>query len=140
MRGLGTAILHGATTAIVAMIAKTVTERRRNVSAASPWPGWLVAVVIHSAYNHLLVSPLVATALLLIVLPLIVMAVFDRSERATREWVGAGLDLDLELLDLVLSEHFQATRLGNVSARAARRASKAPSSPTCSACSDWSWS
>ena len=41
------------------------------------------------------------------------MAVFDRSEKATREWVGAGLDLDLELLDLVLSEHFQATRLGN---------------------------
>ena len=46
-------------------------------------------------------------------LPLLVMAVFERSERATREWVGAGLDLDLELLDLVLSEHFRLTRFGN---------------------------
>jgi RsiW-degrading membrane proteinase PrsW (M82 family) len=111
-RGLGTAVLHGATTAIAAMLAKMVTERRRDWAALAILPGWLVAAMIHSAYNHLLVSPLVATALLLIVLPLIVMAVFDRSERATREWVGAGLDLDLELLDLVLSEHFQATRLG----------------------------
>jgi hypothetical protein len=95
------------------MVAKTVTERKRNWATLAIVPGWVLAVIIHSAYNHLLVSPLVATALLLIVLPLIVMAVFDRSERATREWVGAGLDLDLELLDLVLSEHFQATRLGN---------------------------
>ena len=64
-------------------------------------------------FNHLLVSPhRWRRSLLLIVLPLIVMTVFERSERATREWVGAGLDLDLELLQLVLSEHFQMTRLG----------------------------
>lgn len=113
VRGLGTAVLHGATTAIAAMLAKMLADRQRSWGALAILPGWLAAVVIHSVYNHLLVSPLIATALLLIVLPLIVMAVFDRSEQATREWVGAGLDLDLELLDLVLSEHFQATRLGN---------------------------
>ena len=37
---------------------------------------------------------------------------FDRSERITREWVGDGLDLDIELLQLVKSSHFGATRLG----------------------------
>jgi RsiW-degrading membrane proteinase PrsW (M82 family) len=111
-RGLGTAVLHGATTAIAAMLAKMLLDRYHGWAAAAILPGWLAAVAIHSAYNHLLVSPLVATALLLIVLPLIVMAVFERSEQATREWVGAGLDLDLELLQLVLSEHFQTTRLG----------------------------
>ena len=40
------------------------------------------------------------------------VAVFERSERATREWVGAGLDLDLTLLQLVMSDGFQATRFG----------------------------
>jgi len=35
-----------------------------------------------------------------------------RSEGATREWVGAGLDLDLTLLQLVMSDGFQATRFG----------------------------
>jgi hypothetical protein len=42
-----------------------------------------------------------------------VVVVFQRSERATREWVGAGLDLDIELLDLVRSEHFASTRFGH---------------------------
>jgi hypothetical protein len=39
--------------------------------------------------------------------------VFERSEKATREWVGAGLDLDLTLLQLVMSDGFQATRFGS---------------------------
>ena len=36
----------------------------------------------------------------------------QRSEQTTREWIGAGLDLDLELLNLVRSEHFAFTRFG----------------------------
>jgi RsiW-degrading membrane proteinase PrsW (M82 family) len=113
VRGLGTAVLHGATTALVAMLAKTIADRRSERVALAVLPGWALAAAMHSAYNHLLVSPLVATALLLIVLPLLVLAVFERSNRATREWVGAGLDLDLELLQLVTSEHFQVTRFGS---------------------------
>ena len=31
------------------------------------------------------------------VLPLVLVYVFQRSELTTREWIGAGLDLDLEL-------------------------------------------
>jgi protease PrsW len=112
VRGLGTGVLHGATTALVAMIAKTIADRKPERTLLAIVPGWAVAVIVHSAYNHLLVSPLVATALLLLVLPLLVLAVFERSDRATREWVGAGLDLDIELLQLVVSEHFQVTRFG----------------------------
>ena len=112
VRGLGTAVMHAATTAIVAMLAKTAQDRRHWSPAAAVVPGLLTAIVIHSLYNHLLVSPVLATGLLLIVLPLLIATVFDRSEKATREWVGSGLDLDLELLQLVLSEHFQSTRLG----------------------------
>jgi len=42
----------------------------------------------------------------------VVAAVFERSERLTREWVGDGLDLDVELLALIRSSHFGETRLG----------------------------
>jgi len=112
VRGLGTAVLHGATTAVLAMIAKTMADRKPERAMLALLPGWVAAIVIHAIYNRLLVSPLIATALLLIVLPLLVIAVFERSDRATREWVGAGLDLDIELLNLVVSEHFQVTRFG----------------------------
>jgi hypothetical protein len=49
------------------------------------------------------------------------VAVFERSERATREWIGAGLDLDLTLLQLVMSDGFQSTRFGKYLARLPER-------------------
>ena len=112
VRGLGTAVLHGTTTAVFAMVSKTLLDRRNSRRGLALLPGLGLAVVIHSAFNHLLLPALAMTALLLLLLPALVLAVFHRSERATREWVGAGLDLDLELLDLVRSEHFVHTRFG----------------------------
>jgi hypothetical protein len=53
------------------------------------------------------------TLLILAVLPVLVTLVFQRSENATREWVGAGLDLDIELLQLVSSQSFRQTRMGS---------------------------
>ena len=48
MRGLGTAVLHGATTAVVAMIAKTMADRKPERAFLAIFPGWGVAVVVHS--------------------------------------------------------------------------------------------
>lgn len=112
VRGLGTAVLHGATTAVFAMIAKTLIDRRAGRPALALLLGLAAAVAIHSGFNHLLLPPLVMTAVLLLVLPLVMIVVFQQSELATREWVGAGLDLDLQLLDLVRSDDFKFTRFG----------------------------
>ena len=113
VRGLGTAVLHGATTAIFGMVSKALADRPRRGAVAAFLPGFAAAVGIHSAFNHVLLPPIVQTLVLLMVLPLLVRWVFDRSDRATREWIGAGLDLDLEVLQLVESEHFTDTRLGH---------------------------
>lgn len=112
VRGLGTAVLHGATTAVLAMVTKSLVERRGRRVRVAALPALAAAYGIHSAFNHLLLPPLAMTALLLVVLPLLMIVVFQHSERATREWIGAGLDLDVELLDLVRSEVFAATRFG----------------------------
>ena len=112
VRGLGTAVLHGATTAVFAMITKALVDRPRRGLQTAWLPGLGVAAALHSGFNHLPLPPLAMTALLLFVLPLVVLAVFRQSERATREWVGAGLDLDIELLELVRSEIFSSTRFG----------------------------
>jgi len=112
VRGLGTAVLHGATTTLLAMIAKSLGDREASPGVRVFVPGWLLAVGVHSLFNHLLLPPVAMTALLLIVMPLLIVFVFERSERATAEWVGAGLDLDVELLQLIQSEHFSATRFG----------------------------
>ena len=111
LRGLGTGVLHAAATAIAAIVAKNMSERHPG-SPAAMLPGLALAVILHSLYNHLLAFPTLAAAATLVALPIIVAAVFERSEQATREWVGAGLDLDLTLLQLILSDGFQSTRFG----------------------------
>ena len=88
-------------------------RRRRRTACSGRLPAaGAAAVLLHSAYNHLLLPPLASTLLLLIVFPVLILTVFQRSEAATREWVGAGLDLDVELLQLIGSEHFGLTRFG----------------------------
>jgi RsiW-degrading membrane proteinase PrsW (M82 family) len=111
VRGLGTGVLHGATTAMAGIVGKAVADRHPR-SPLSIVAGAALAVATHSLYNHLLMYPGVAAVVMLIALPIVVVAVFERSERATREWVGAGLDLDLTLLELVMSDGFQDTRFG----------------------------
>ncbi len=112
VRGFGTAILHATTTAIVAIAAKSMADRYPDREFLVIWPGLIAAIALHSVFNHALVSPLLAAGVLTLVLPLVVLVVFGESERRTREWVGDGLDLDVELLALVKSSHFGATRLG----------------------------
>ena len=112
-RGFGTAVLHGTTTAIIAIVAKSLGDRYPGRGVLTVLPGLAVAIGLHSVYNHAVVSPVLSASILLFVLPLVVMTVFGQSERKTREWVGDGLDLDVELLALVRSAHFGTTRLGH---------------------------
>lgn len=111
-RGFGTAVMHASATAIVAVTARALADRHPGRGVLVMLPGWAVAVLLHATFNRALVSPLLAAAVLLLVVPLVVLAVFERSERVTREWVGDGLDLDVELLALMRSRHFGTTRFG----------------------------
>jgi hypothetical protein len=112
VRGLGTAVLHGSTTAIVAITAQSLAERRGGAGPLAFLPGLAVAVVAHSLYNHLLFNPLLASAAILLVMPLLLVLVYERSERATRDWLGTGLDSDVERLELILTGEERATPIG----------------------------
>ncbi|MGE3842138.1 MAG: PrsW family glutamic-type intramembrane protease [Vicinamibacterales bacterium] len=111
-RGFGTAMLHGTTTAIVAVLAKSRFDRGMGGVARAVAPGLAIAIGLHGAFNQALVSPLLAAATLMTLLPLAAFVVFDRSERATREWFGRGMDRDVELLNALLSSNFGQTPRG----------------------------
>lgn len=113
VRGFGTAIVHGSTTCIFAMLAKVLTDRRGSTSLHLFLPALAVVAVIHSLYNHLILPPLATTGLLLVVFPLLIAFVFERSERATRDWLGVGFDTDAELLEQILSGEVRNTRVGH---------------------------
>jgi RsiW-degrading membrane proteinase PrsW (M82 family) len=113
VRGFGTAIMHGGATAIVAMITKTLQSRSGAFRLHLILPGLAVAIVLHSLYNHFLLQPLLATVLIVLVLPTLSVAVFQHSERETRSWLGTGFDTDQELLRVVHSGQISATPVGS---------------------------
>ena len=112
VRGFGTAIMHGGATAIVAMVSKTLHNRLEALRLHLLLPGLTVAVVLHSLYNHFLLHPLLATALIVLVFPALSVAVFQQSERETKAWVGAGFDTDVELMRVMRSGQVSATPVG----------------------------
>jgi RsiW-degrading membrane proteinase PrsW (M82 family) len=112
MRGLGTAIMHGGTTAIFAVMGKSLSDVKGKEGMHFFLPGLVVAVVIHSMFNHFFFSPLLSTIGVLIVLPSIMLIVFYQSEKATRTWLGVGFDTDVELLEIIKKGDISATRIG----------------------------
>jgi RsiW-degrading membrane proteinase PrsW (M82 family) len=112
VRGFGTALLHGGTTALLAMIAKVLADRHPTSRMAFVWPGLAVAILVHSFFNHFILHPLLATGLLLIALPLLMIAVYERSRQATRGWLSAGFTGDLDFLGTILSGEVGQTRVG----------------------------
>ena len=98
-RGFGTAIMHGGSTAIFA-VATLATLERKPLSVAV-LPGYAIAVVLHSLYNHFFLSPLLSTVGIAVAFPLLLNAVFTRSEAAVGDWLGKGFDADTEMLGLI---------------------------------------
>jgi protease PrsW len=112
VRGFGTAIMHGGATALFAIISVTLTEKKPG-SMVAFLPGLAAAAVLHSAFNHFLFKPVLATVGILIVLPPLIYFVFQRSERSLGDWLGADFDADARLLELIDSEDFGSSNLGS---------------------------
>ena len=112
VRGFGTALMHSGTTAIFAMITRTLQDRAPVFRLRRMLPGLAAAVVLHSVYNQFLVAPLLATAFILLVFPYVAMFLFHRSERETRNWLGTGFDTDQELLRVMRAGEVSDTPVG----------------------------
>ena len=112
VRGFGTAVLHGGTTSIMAVLSKSLEERHPGAGVAVCLPGLAVAVAIHSLFNHFILPPVVMTLVLFVTLPFLLVGVFAQSEKGTRAWLGAGFDSDVDMLQSTLGQDVTETRVG----------------------------
>lgn len=110
VRGFGTAVMHGGATAIFAIVSITLFEKKPGFAAFLPGLG--AAALLHSAFNHFLFLPILSTLGILITLPPLAWYVFRRSERSVGEWLGADFDADARLLELIDSDDFGSSNLG----------------------------
>jgi RsiW-degrading membrane proteinase PrsW (M82 family) len=112
IRGFGTAIMHGGTTGLFAMVSVALFDRQPDRGLIIFLPGFLFAVMVHSAFNHLLIQPIIATAVMLVVLPGSLYFAFKHSEQGLRDWMESDLDAKLGLLKAINSGQFLATPAG----------------------------
>jgi hypothetical protein len=112
IRGFGTAIMHGGTAAVLAMITNTLYEQRPAGGLHLLLPGLLAAVALHTGFNYLLTRPALATLATLLVLPFVIYLVFDHSERILRHWIEVDLESDVELLQSITAGNFLGSNSG----------------------------
>ena len=95
VRGLGTAIMHGTSCAVLAATAHEFAERETRDAAAefnfNPlWfiPGFLIAVAIHTAFNQFPDQPLLAMIGILATAPFIIMVIFRFGAVEAQKWLS----------------------------------------------------
>jgi RsiW-degrading membrane proteinase PrsW (M82 family) len=106
IRGFGTAIMHGGAASALTMISVTIYEKRPNSGLQIFLPGFFAAVALHSIFNILLVRPVIATTVMVVVLPFVIYWVFQQSERALRAWLDKDLDSNVQLLESIQTGTF----------------------------------
>jgi RsiW-degrading membrane proteinase PrsW (M82 family) len=94
VRGFGTAVMHGATLAILAAIAHQFAERETREAASDfdfhIWwfiPGYFVAVALHMGFNQFPDRPLIAMLGAVVIAPLALIAIFYFGSREAQRWL-----------------------------------------------------
>jgi RsiW-degrading membrane proteinase PrsW (M82 family) len=94
VRGLGTAVMHGTTTAVLAAVAHELGERGLRNSGAkmgfNAWwflPGYLVATLIHLAFNQFPDRPGLVMLATLILAPLVLLGILRFGEHEAHQWL-----------------------------------------------------
>ena len=112
IRGFGTAMMHGAATAILAVSYRALIRRKDRLPIVAFMPGLLVASVAHSIYNHFFFPPILNTIVVLISLPILMVVIYKQSESAVADWLDVGFDADTELLQLINSGQLSTSKVG----------------------------
>jgi RsiW-degrading membrane proteinase PrsW (M82 family) len=113
IRGLGTAMMHGGTTAIFGTVSVNWSEIRGSRSPIAFLPGIAIAILIHVLYNQPLSRPVLAAVVVLVSLPVVIAFIFWRSEKALENWLGTKLDKDIDLLQMIATGSFSQSPAGS---------------------------
>lgn len=119
VRGFGTAVMHSGAGALFALISHEMTERQSAAAAAAYRfnpvmfaPGLVVAIVIHSAFNHFPNHSVLAMGATFLLVPVTLFLTLARSEAATKQWLKADREGHVRALADIRSGRFAESDLG----------------------------
>lgn len=128
VRGLGTAVMHGTTLAVLAAIAHELAERETRGAAGdydfNPlWfvPGFFAAVAIHTLFNQFPRQPMTALLGTVIMAPIALIGIFRFGAGEAQRWLAVESEAHRALLETLSSGRFQDDPAGRrIAALAAR--------------------
>jgi RsiW-degrading membrane proteinase PrsW (M82 family) len=112
VRGFGTAIMHGGATALFAIVAETMTERHLKMNPLLYIPGLIVAFLLHVIFNHFPISPVLSTAVTLLILPTILFLLFERNETTIHNFLEMDFASHRKLLRQIQHGEFTGCEAG----------------------------
>ena len=128
VRGLGTAVMHGGTLAVLAAVAHEFAERESRQAAGDfnfnlLWfvPGYFAAVALHTAFNQFPDRPLLAMLGALVATPILLMAIFHFGTAEAHKWLAADSSQHRAQLDALRSGKWPDSRAGTRIAALAER-------------------
>lgn len=111
IRGLGTAIMHSGATALLAVFTVGTLNLEKKLYTGLI-PGLLVAIIIHSVFNHFYIHPALQTILVVILVPLLLIIIFKFNERKLSEWLETGFFNEADLLSQMKKGEFTLSKSG----------------------------
>ncbi len=111
VRGFGTAIMHGGVVSLFAIILIEGVQREHHMALGGSI-GMLVAIVLHSAFNHFIFDPLLMTLLIIIFLPMIFYLVFKYTTQHLQNWLEVEFSNEVDMLRMIRVGQFRETRAG----------------------------
>jgi RsiW-degrading membrane proteinase PrsW (M82 family) len=111
-RGFGTAVMHGGTTAVFAILVISSLNRQAWFGLAVI-VGAVSAMIIHAMFNAIIIHPVLATVFIIIVIPLALVMSFQYNENAIRNWLEMEFDTEVKMLHMIRKGKFSETRTGN---------------------------
>jgi hypothetical protein len=103
--------MHGGCTSLFAVLFVGGINRSDNRFMGSI-PGLVLAMLLHSGFNHFPLHPVLQTLLIVLFLPIIFMLVFSFSNSKIQQWLEIEFNSEIEILNMIRKGEFQSTNTG----------------------------
>ncbi len=112
IRGFGTAVMHGGTTAIFAMMGHVLTLKAERPNPLHYLPGLGLAVALHSSFNFFLNTPVMSTIVMMLGLPAVMTFLLRRDQKSIHHWIEVDFDEHKKLLYNLRSGEYEHSEAG----------------------------
>ncbi|MFA6713198.1 MAG: PrsW family glutamic-type intramembrane protease [Bacteroidales bacterium] len=111
IRCFGIAIMHGGCTALFSVIIIGTKSQRKNISLQIIF-SFLIVYIIHSAFNHLYINPMIQTLEIIAVVPIVFIFLFKHYQNQLYNWMRIELNSEVDLLRIIKNRDFLYSRSG----------------------------